>query len=213
MSPIESLASFQTLFFGEIGEAAFFAGDDTEVSRAYAAHTGTTVERRGQTAEVAMTMFLSGWSQRRIADQLHLSRNTIGAILERWRRDGRLEPLKKRLSATLGRAVELGVEAWTDALAAGLVKPETIPIAVGIFSDKKALLDGEPTVRVDNGTREPTVEDVRRMLAELPAAQVVEVVEVPETAPKAGPKDYPVDYAADPATQPTDKEGDTHESK
>ncbi len=65
----------------------------------------------------------------------------------------------------IGRAVEAGIEHWTEAVEAGKVSASQIPIAVGIFTDKKLLLDGEATCRVEHVqvvTPEQLLEEMKR---------------------------------------------------
>lgn len=164
----------QQLFFQEVGEAAFFAGEASADAKRYAQHTGTTVERRAEVVEAALTMVLQGMSQRRVARMLGLSRNTIAVLYRKWEQEGKLEPLKARLSARLGRAVEVGIEEWTEAAEAGLVPVQTLPVAVGIFTDKKLLLDGEVTVRIGHAKEEPSLEDVKRYIESLPGCSTSE---------------------------------------
>lgn len=174
--PAAEVAPPQQLFFAEAGQTAFFAGEDSDQARRYAAHTGTTAERRGEIIETALEMVLQGHSQRQVAHLMRLSRNTLAVLMRRWEQEGRLEPLKQRISARLGRAIEAGVEAWTDALEAGAVPVQTIPVAVGIFTDKKALLDGEATVRIEHARQEPSLEDVAAYIKALPGCSTSETV-------------------------------------
>jgi hypothetical protein len=55
-------------------------------------------------------------------------------------------------------------------------------VAVGIFLDKKALLDGEATARVEHvSSGLPSMEEFRRLVTELPAARVTESVDLGTT--------------------------------
>lgn len=118
-----------------------------------AAFSGTLTERDQTLVDAILSSFVSGATQRQIAERFKVSRNTIAQMVRRAENDGRLEPYKARLSARLGRAVEAGIEHWTEAVEAGKVSASQIPVAVGIFTDKKLLLDGEATSRVEHVQR------------------------------------------------------------
>jgi transposase len=124
---------------------AFFArGDDGKPIC-----TGISLEKRG-IAESILERIVAGASQREVAIQYHVSRNTIAALVARAEQAGVIEPLKRRVSANLGRIIEGAMERYAEALESGDVPPATIPVAVGIFIDKKQLLDGEATSRVES---------------------------------------------------------------
>ena len=118
-----------------------------------AAFSGALTERDQKLVDAILSSFVAGATQRQIAERFKVSRNTIAQLVKRAEADGRLEPYKARLSARLGRAVEAGIEHWTEAVEAGKVSASQIPVAVGIFTDKKLLLDGEATSRVEHVTR------------------------------------------------------------
>ena len=115
-----------------------------------AAFSGVLTERDQSLVDAILSSFVAGATQRQIAERFKVSRNTIAQMVRRAEADGRLEPYKARLSARLGRAVEAGIEHWTEAVEAGKVSASQIPVAVGIFTDKKLLLDGEATSRVEH---------------------------------------------------------------
>jgi len=118
-----------------------------------AAFSGLLTERDQSLVDAILSSFVAGATQRQIAERYKVSRNTIAQMVRRAEADGRLEPYKARLSARLGRAVEAGIEHWTEAVEAGKVSASQIPVAVGIFTDKKLLLDGEATSRVEHVQR------------------------------------------------------------
>lgn len=118
-----------------------------------AAFSGLLTERDQSLVDAILSSFVAGATQRQIAERFKVSRNTIAQMVRRAEADGRLEPYKARLSARLGRAVEAGIEHWTEAVEAGKVSASQIPVAVGIFTDKKLLLDGEATSRVEHVQR------------------------------------------------------------
>jgi len=130
-----------------------------------AAFSGVFTERDQSLVDAILSSFVAGATQRQIAERFKVSRNTIAQLVRRAEADGRLEPYKARLSARLGRAVEAGIEHWTEAVEAGKVSASQIPIAVGIFQDKKLLIDGEATSRVEHVqvvTPEQLMEEMKR---------------------------------------------------
>ena len=134
--------------------------------------SGALVERQAALVDVILERFAAGASQREIAKIFRVSSNTVAGIVARATTSGRIEAYKTRVSAKLAAAVEGGIEVWTDALRAGTLNPAQIPLAVGIFSDKKALLDGEATSRVEVRQVEPTGQDIDAALRALPEIEV-----------------------------------------
>ena len=135
--------------------------------------SGALVERQAALVDVILERFAAGASQREIARVFRVSPNTVAGIVARATAAGRIEAYKIRVSAKLAGAIEGGIEVWTDALRAGLLNLAQIPLAVGIFSDKKALLDGEATSRVEVRQVEPTGQDIDAALRALPEIEVL----------------------------------------
>ena len=134
--------------------------------------SGGIIERQAELVDVILERFASGASQREIARVFSVSTNTVAGIVSRATASGRIEAYKTRVSAKLAGAIEGGIEVWTDALRAGTLNPAQIPLAVGIFSDKKALLDGEATSRVEVRAVEPSGQDIDKALRALPEVEV-----------------------------------------
>lgn len=145
--------------------------------------SGGIIEKQAALVDVILERFASGASQREIARLFRVSPNTVAGVVARATASGRIEAYKTRVSAKLAGAIEGGIEVWTDALRAGLLNPAQIPLAVGIFSDKKALLDGEATSRVEVRQAEPSAQDIAAALRALPEIQV-EVVDLVSTKSK-----------------------------
>jgi hypothetical protein len=139
-------------------------------------HTGTTLERRRELVEVICERLAGGMSIRDICKLYGVGRNTVSALMQRLEAAGRLEPYKKRIAAKLGLAVEMGMDRYLEALASGAVDPDKIPVAVGIFSDKRALLEGEPTVIAEVRVLAP--ESINAWVDSLPRV-MGEVIELP----------------------------------
>jgi hypothetical protein len=92
-----------------------------------------------------------------------VSHHTVKAIREREPELVATE--KRRLSATLGHAARLCAESLIDDLQDGKVPANVKSISLGILLDKKAMLDGEPTLRVEHVRNEDLT--IERVLAEM----------------------------------------------
>ena len=81
-----------------------------------------------------------------------LSANTVAAI--RRENQGEIADAKKSAAFSFRQAAQLGVDYWMAELPRiAEKKPETLPIAVGIFTEKAQLLEGEATARVEDVKR------------------------------------------------------------
>lgn len=146
-----------------------------EEDRAANKHTGKTLERREELRDLISTRLCEGMSIRAVCRAYGVGRNTVSKLVQRLEAAGKMEPYKKRVSAKLGALVEAGVDAFMEKLANDEVPVNVIPVAVGIFSDKKALLDGEATTIVGTTAKpELSQEAYERWFAELPKAVVVD---------------------------------------
>jgi hypothetical protein len=88
---------------------------------------------------------MSGWGMKRIAKEMSVSTTSIRAARAVLVGQGKLAPHKQRMVAILEDIVEVGAASYLDSLERGLVAPTSIPVGVGIISDKRALALGEPT--------------------------------------------------------------------
>lgn len=131
--------------------------------------SGARIDRQVELVTMVLDRLAAGCSQREVARLTGLHRRTVAGILARAEQCGRIAPHKQAVSQLLGRAIRGGVELWIERMEAGEVPASTIPVAVGIFSDKKAMLDGEATSRVEH-RREIGREDVEGYLRRLPSA-------------------------------------------
>lgn len=185
MESLAPVASGQLLMPRELREQAelFSTGeaDDgrelltVDADRAGSKHNGKTLERRERLRDEICLRLCEGLSQRAVCRIYGVGRNTIAALVSRLERDGKMEPYKKRMSARLARVIEAGTELFMERVEKGDVPTNVLPVAVGIFSDKKAMLDGEATVIVGQAARpELTQEGWDRWLAELPRAKTID---------------------------------------
>lgn len=125
-------------------------------------HTGKTTSKDEELCRGILESWASGlMSQRAIARRLRVSRETIAVIVSEAERLGKVGPLKERLSLKLGKTIELTLEAMKDAVADGTMPKQSLPIVYGVLSDKKAMLDGEATVRIEAVAPRLTAQEVR----------------------------------------------------
>lgn len=152
----------------------------------YWLHTAARIDEQRQLMVGALRLL--GWSDRRIADQLKLSRNCIGPICRKLEKEGRLEPLRARLTQQVGEVLEqavLGAREMIEAISprdpdkdvAGALKALTD--AAYKFGQQHALLTGSPT---EISARITAAAPARSAWDEfLRAHQVVEVPSTPDT--------------------------------
>lgn len=132
-------------------------GDDTrqdvpDAPGGYWPHTAARIDEERQLVVGALRLL--GWSDRRIADQLRLSRNCISPICQKLEKEGRLEPLRARLTQQVGEVIEQSVLVAREMIEritpdnpdkdlAGALKALTD--ASYKYSQQHALLTGSPT--------------------------------------------------------------------
>lgn len=109
-------------------------------------HTGARFLADEQLALRLVELLTVGWGVKRIARELEVSPETVRAAREELVRQCKLGPYKERVAAIMQEVVELGTDKYLEALQNGDVPAAQIPVGVGIFADKRALLLGEPTV-------------------------------------------------------------------
>jgi hypothetical protein len=129
------------------GSAAIFTPDEANLIRTSLTykHNGRTATRDEQRCLAIAAARLSGWSDRRIAEQMHVSRHTISRVVEYLERAGKLAPLKDRVLRGLGEVAESAVNRLREQLEdtdtldpemAGMIK--SLSILAGIGADKLA---------------------------------------------------------------------------
>lgn len=112
---------------------------------------------------------------RMICEAFGVSHHTVKAIRER--EPDMVATEKQRFSKLLGHAARMSVEGYLDDLQNGKVPSNVKSVSAAIFLDKKALLDGEATSRVEHVRADvPTIEEMRRVIEALPAADVADQV-------------------------------------
>jgi len=111
-----------------------------------------------------------------------MSRRSVKAVTRVFEERGKLAPLKERLSAKMADLIELGLDVLRDKLERDQVPANVLPIVIGVLSDKKALLDGDPTARLDiEITHDVTPAAARDYLVLLKSARA-KVVALPATS-------------------------------
>jgi len=127
-------------------------------------------------------LVLLGVSERAIARRMRMSRRSVKAVTRVFEERGKLAPLKERLSAKMADLIELGLDVLRDKLERDQVPANVLPIVIGVLSDKKALLDGDPTARLDiEITHDVTPAAARDYLVLLKSARA-KVVALPATS-------------------------------
>jgi hypothetical protein len=134
--------------------------------------TGEIVARNRERYAAIVRALAEGFGIRQIARAFHVSCNTIFAI--RDREGHAIETEKKQLAGLMGRFVRMSVERLIeehDQIPVG-----QLPVALGIVQDKRALLEGDPTVRVDERIEVAiSASDLAGMLERMKRAQVIDV--------------------------------------
>jgi hypothetical protein len=90
-------------------------------------------------------LLMSNWGLKRIARALHVSKHSVRAARDALVARGEIDPLKARVVAVFEDIVEIGAENYLEALEENRVPAAQIPVAVGIFQDKRSLAQGEVT--------------------------------------------------------------------
>jgi hypothetical protein len=122
--------------------------DKPEVKKRY---TAASLEKCVAKRDAIINALAQGHGLLRIADAFGVSHHLVSAI-----RDSRPDLVaieKKQLSGQIGRILKLSADRFEEALANKTVPVGQIPVAFGIFSDKKAQLDGDPGLVIEHRHR------------------------------------------------------------
>jgi len=115
--------------------------------------TGTTTEKDRQRVDAILAAVVAGVPREHIAALAKVSTHTIAGIVERAERSGEIATWKERMSRLLARATETMAATLVEAVEQKKLAPAALPVALGIATDKKLLLDGEATSRVEHVER------------------------------------------------------------
>lgn len=175
-------------------QPALFADGDlptcqnlVEACKSYV-HSGKTTCRDQERAQAIVQHYLESGSLLATARRFTCSPNTIKAVLAILEQAGKLDDLKQRVSSKLGIVAELATDRSIEMLQNGTVPANVLPIMLGVAVEKKALLDGEATQRVEAAVVSPVeANDVLTYLRSkgLPAP----AIDVPSTVSSQNPQE------------------------
>jgi hypothetical protein len=114
-------------------------------------YTAASLERQVGKRDAILRALAEGHGLLRIAKAFGVSHHLVSAL-----RDTRPELVaieKKQLSGQIGRILKMSADRFEEALEHRLVPPGQIPVAFGIFADKKAMIDGEAGLVVEHRHR------------------------------------------------------------
>lgn len=139
-------------------------------------YTGAELERRVALRDEVVRALAEGMGIQRICQRLRAKGVSIGehSVMALAQRRADLVAMeKKQLSQQLSRILKLSADTFEEALIAGGIAPGQIPVAFGIFADKKAALDGDAGLVIEHKhTFGGSVEDFTRRLDEMKRARV-----------------------------------------
>lgn len=134
--------------------------------------TGELIARNRVRYAAIVRCLAEGIGIRATSRAFGVSTNTVSAIRER--EAGAIETEKKELSTLMGRFVRMSVERLIEEVDA--IPIGQLSVSAGIISDKKALLDGDPTIRIEERIEVAlSPGDLRAMLATMRAKRAIDV--------------------------------------
>lgn len=134
--------------------------------------TAERVARNQERYRMIVQALGQGLPVRMICSAFSVSHHVVKLIRER--EPELIATEKQRMSRLLWNTARLSVEGFVEDLERGVVPPNVKAIGAGIFLDKKALLDGEATSRIEVvRTDLPSLEDMRRVIEALPSSEVL----------------------------------------
>lgn len=142
--PDQSLVPFQASLFSD-DELDLITIDQPETRKRY---TAASLERHVAKRDAIVRALAEGWGLLRIASVYGVSHHLVSAL-----RDARPELVameKKQLSGQIGRILKMSADKFEEALVKGMVPAGQIPVAFGIFADKKAMLDGDAGLVIEH---------------------------------------------------------------
>lgn len=133
--------------------------------------TGERVARNRERYMGIVRALAEGLGVRQIARAFGCSSHTVARVREVA--DELVATERQHVTRKLGTLIRMSLERFEEGLVNGEIHPSQLPVAVGIFTDKKLLLEGGATSRVEHtNRREVTAEDVSRALASLKSASI-----------------------------------------
>lgn len=144
---MDSITEYQPGLFS-LEELTLLNVDRPEVSKRYTAEA--LIAHRTKRDAVCRAL-AEGHGLLKIARAFGISHHSVAAL--RDSRPDLVDIEKRQLSQVYGRVIRLCMERYEDALIADKVHPNFLPVHSAVLSDKKALLDGDPTARVESVIR------------------------------------------------------------
>ena len=132
--------------------------------------TGERVARNRERYLAIAHALAEGLGVRQIARAFGCSAHTVARVRETANEVVAAE--KEHVSRKLGTLIRMSLERFEEGLVNREIHPSQLPVAIGIFTDKKLLLEGGVTSRVEHTNREISVEVVERALRSLKATSI-----------------------------------------
>ena len=143
----DGAVSVQPSLFAE-EELALLTIDQPEARKHY---TAESLAKNIAKRDAIVRALAEGHGLLRIARAFGVSHHLVSTL-----RDSRPDLVaieKKQLSGQIGRILKMSADRFEEALANGVVPAGQIPVAFGIFADKRAQLDGEAGMIVEHRLR------------------------------------------------------------
>jgi hypothetical protein len=133
--------------------------------------TAEIVARNQERYREIVSALAEGMSVRRVSKLFRVSHHVVRIIREREPELVATE--KKRLSGLMGHAIRESVESYLEDLERGTVPVNVKLVGAGILCDKKAMIDGDATSRIEViRTGLPSLEEMKRVIEALPSSAV-----------------------------------------
>lgn len=133
--------------------------------------SGTTTEKDTELVAAVLDAVSAGVRYDQVARLARISKHTVQGIIERAERAGQIAPYKERMSRQLARITEALAGQMLDDVEAGKIAPRDKGLMTAVLLDKKLLVDGEATSRVEHVER-VRPEDITALIKR---AKVVEI--------------------------------------
>lgn len=147
---------------------------DRQANRCTASCLDARTELRGS----VLGALAEGHGTRRVAVAFNLSREVVRALKKQALASGELDQVKQRLGRDAFALADACLDRISDEIE--VMPRASLPIVYGVLIDKAQLLTGGPTARIH---REEAPANINDLVAALPSAEVVELVDSRETSP------------------------------
>jgi transposase-like protein len=140
-----------------------------KITREYL-HTGSTVSKDHVRVGFIIKTYLELGEIARTCRTCGCSPNTLKVLMNEAEAAGKVDGFKQRVNDKFGLMLEMGQEKAIREYRADRVPPPALSINIGVAYDKKALMDGEATSRVEAIAAAPVERE--HVLAYLAAKQI-----------------------------------------